>query len=194
MRSENTNFWLDRMGHRNLLVRLDGEAVRAVLSTRYVPVSNVDLVRRLASSLGDPAKALEDLPRRHGLTEAEHEAVKAAWAGEQGPTLYNLVNSLTGAAKSDALPVESRLHLQALAWDGVWSGVDAPDQTPSRAAFRGSGSCPASRPGKEEGERFPLRPRLREGKKGCPGALPRRCLGRPQGVECDAWRGPRRRS
>jgi hypothetical protein len=47
LRAENVNHWMKDLGDRDMLVRYDGDAVRAVLSTRYKPVSNLDLVQRL---------------------------------------------------------------------------------------------------------------------------------------------------
>lgn len=232
LRAENVNHWMEQMGSKDMLVRYDGPSVRAILSTRYRPVSNLDIVRNLRDHLppwsdptvvaevtptrmvaqvvleehrrlmnvGDevfgginlgnsevgfasvdvtpfthrlvctngmvvkasqagyrrvhlkgttglsdelrvafihaiagipaaleamrkarelplPPRALETLPTRHGLTQNEHEAVKIAWEEEQGDSLYALLNSITGAARSNLLPLESRLKLQTLAGD-----------------------------------------------------------------------------
>ncbi len=232
LRAINVNHWMERLGDRNLFVRMDGHAVRAVLSARYVPVSNLELVRhatrtippetgafvtlsetrlvcqvllkehrqlmapgdevlggitlansevgfaslevaqflhRLVCSNGlivrvageslrrihlknrvslvnevfaalssvveglprslesmrnarevalpDPSSTLDALPRRYGLSEDEHSAVRAAWQEEQGDTLYHLINALTGAARNEMLSTESALRLQTLAGD-----------------------------------------------------------------------------
>ena len=56
----NVNRWLETSDAR-LLVRFDGDAVRAVLSTRYRPVSHLDVVRGLMQSVP------EDTPVRYEL-------------------------------------------------------------------------------------------------------------------------------
>jgi len=233
LRAENVNHWMATLGEKDLFVRVDANEVRSILSTRYVPVSNLELVRQLTEHvngsrheaivdlsatrmvcqvvlkehrqlmtvgdetmggihlinsevgfasievarfvfrlvcnnglivrqashsfkrihlkrceslqeelrrafskvveglprslesmrsamevpLEDPESSLERLPRRYGLTEAEHEAVKAAWQQEQGGTLYHLINSITGAARSEELSTDSRLRLETLAGD-----------------------------------------------------------------------------
>lgn len=44
LRAKNVNHWLRRMDNKDLFVRFDGDEIRAVLSTRYQPVSNLDVV------------------------------------------------------------------------------------------------------------------------------------------------------
>jgi hypothetical protein len=67
--------------------------------------------------LEDPEGTLQRLPSRYGLTEHEHEAVKEAWKTEQGPTLYHVINAITGGARNKDLSTESVLRLQTLAGD-----------------------------------------------------------------------------
>lgn len=51
LRAENVNRWLERLPQdRELLVRLDGSECRALLSTSYVPVSNLELLARFQDS------------------------------------------------------------------------------------------------------------------------------------------------
>lgn len=47
LRAENTNHWLRGLGEKPLLVRFDGEEVRAILTDKYVPVDNLSLIRNL---------------------------------------------------------------------------------------------------------------------------------------------------
>ena len=49
LRATNLNFWLEDLDG-DVLVRFDGEEVRAVLSDRYNPLSNLDLVRTMLTT------------------------------------------------------------------------------------------------------------------------------------------------
>jgi hypothetical protein len=234
LRAQNANHWLEQLGDKEMFVRFDHDSVRAVLSTRYTPVSNHELVRQLLDylptngateakvvvtptkmvcqvilpqhnrlmavgdevfgglnlmnsevgfasvevatflhrlvcsngmivregvssfrrihlknreslveeihgafanatdyipralssmqqavevPLEDPESTIERLPRRYGLTQDEHEAVKVAWEEEQGSTLYNVINAITGGARNPDLSLDSRLRLESLAGD-----------------------------------------------------------------------------
>ncbi len=48
LRAQNVNRWLQKLSQdKEFLVRMDGRECRAVLSTSYVPVSNLELLERL---------------------------------------------------------------------------------------------------------------------------------------------------
>ena len=80
-----------------------------------IPVTLDAMQRSIEVPLGDPEKALLELPRKHGLTEEEFDAVQIAWEDEPGESLYELVNAITGAARASNLSQDSRLKLQIVA-------------------------------------------------------------------------------
>lgn len=63
--AENLNYWLHNSQHRDVMLRCDGDSVRAMLSTRYQPIDHTDLARWLVTTNG-PDTAL-----RYELTDDE---------------------------------------------------------------------------------------------------------------------------
>lgn len=55
LRAENLNFWLRENRHRRLLLRCDGDSVRAVLSEKYAPVDHSRVLGWLSESFGEQA-------------------------------------------------------------------------------------------------------------------------------------------
>jgi hypothetical protein len=94
IRAQNVNHWLSKESGK-LLLRMDGNEVRAVLSTRYQSVSNEDLALSLAQTLP------EDRPVRFELTETHFELQIIGESGMQVDLLHrglHLTNSEVGAA------------------------------------------------------------------------------------------------
>lgn len=94
IRAQNVNHWLGKESGK-LLLRMDGNEVRAVLSTRYQSVSNEDLALSLAQTLP------EDTPVRFELTETHFELQIIGESGMQVDLLHrglHVTNSEVGAA------------------------------------------------------------------------------------------------
>jgi len=53
LRAENCNFWLRQQAGRRLMLRFDFEEVRAVLSERYEPVSNLEVAEEIRKRAGN---------------------------------------------------------------------------------------------------------------------------------------------
>lgn len=53
LRAENINYWLRKESGRKLLLRCDGESVRAVLSDKYAPVDHSRVLNWLSESFGE---------------------------------------------------------------------------------------------------------------------------------------------
>ncbi len=47
LRSKNVNFWLKNVGNKRMMIRFDRNEIRAVLSERYSPVSNKQIIDRI---------------------------------------------------------------------------------------------------------------------------------------------------
>ena len=60
----------------------------------------------------DPSSVFERVNLRNRLTEDEALAVEKAFERESGDRLYHVINSYTGAANDEALPIGSREKLQ----------------------------------------------------------------------------------
>lgn len=52
LQKNNLNYWLENIGGKNLLVRLDGEEVRAIFTTRYQAINHPEVVQQLISNYG----------------------------------------------------------------------------------------------------------------------------------------------
>lgn len=53
LRAQNVNHWLSGLGDKELLVRKDGRAIRAVLSAAYTPLDNLPLLQFITSTMKD---------------------------------------------------------------------------------------------------------------------------------------------
>ncbi len=53
LRAENLNHWIRENGYRRLLLRCDGDSVRAVLSEKYAPVDHSRVLNWLSESFGE---------------------------------------------------------------------------------------------------------------------------------------------
>lgn len=94
LRAQNVNHWLNQESGK-LLLRMDGNEVRAVLSTRYQSVSNEDIAVALVSTLP------EETPVRFELTETRFELQVIGESGMQVDLLHrglHVTNSEVGAA------------------------------------------------------------------------------------------------
>ena len=60
----------------------------------------------------NPTKTIESFNKRFGLTLAEGEMVKAAFAQEPGETMWNVIQAYTGSAKAPELTVEAAYRLE----------------------------------------------------------------------------------
>lgn len=94
LRAVNLNRWLGQL-NAEVLVRFDGHQVRALLSSRYRPVSNADVIRSVLKAVP------EDTPVRHEMTGALFVAQVLTPSSRNGAPLsggVNLANSETGHA------------------------------------------------------------------------------------------------
>lgn len=94
LRAQNVNHWLSQESGK-LLLRMDGNEVRAVLSTRYQSVSNEELALSLVQALP------EETPVRFELTETRFELQIIGESGMQVDLLHrglHVTNSEVGAA------------------------------------------------------------------------------------------------
>ena len=90
--ARNLNSWLAGI-HTDVLIRFDGDEVRAVLSPRYQPVSSLELVRALSRAMPD------DTPVRYELTCAHFVAQVLTPESQNGGGLrggISIGNSETG--------------------------------------------------------------------------------------------------
>ena len=60
----------------------------------------------------NPTKTIESFNKRFGLTLAEGEMVKAAFAQEPGETMWNVIQAYTGSAKAPELTVDAAYRLE----------------------------------------------------------------------------------
>lgn len=56
LQQTNLNYWLRKLGDKELLVRLDGTEVRAIFTTRYQAINHPDVVGELIGTYGDGQK------------------------------------------------------------------------------------------------------------------------------------------
>lgn len=104
----NLNHWITREKNDKLLFRFDGQDVRALFTTKYIPVDNFEVME---SPVDDPESTFASFNRQFGLNAPEKEAVEWAWPKEMGKTMFNVVNTYTRAAQWDELPAESSFRL-----------------------------------------------------------------------------------
>jgi hypothetical protein len=84
---------------RQVAQESDGQRAKMLISVN-TPVHN-------------PIQSIESFNKRFGLTASEGELVKAAWEREnQGATMWNLIQSYTGAAKEPELAVDVAYRLE----------------------------------------------------------------------------------
>ncbi|MCK6501192.1 MAG: DUF945 domain-containing protein, partial [Nitrospira sp.] len=90
--AENLNHWLRKEPDRKVMLRCRGDEVRAVLSARYYPIDNIDLIRWVSEVFG------RDFPLRFEvteesldvqlLTEARHHVDRDDWL-DSGLSIHN---------------------------------------------------------------------------------------------------------
>ena len=77
--ADNLNHWLERLGDRRLLLRMEGDQVRAVLSPRYQPVDHLALVEELLQVVPEGTPVRFEISRLQMVLEIlPPEAVHAA--------------------------------------------------------------------------------------------------------------------
>ena len=68
---------------------------------------NVDSHLSVNTPVNNPIDSIEGLAKRFGLTQAEGEMVKAAWKQEPVQTMRGVIQTFTGATKTQNLNIEA---------------------------------------------------------------------------------------
>jgi Domain of unknown function (DUF932) len=101
LRAQNINHWLQEDKKRELLLRCDGDSVRAVLSQKYAPISNTQMLEYLKQTLGPKTKLRYELSEEQMMVQVVN--IDGEFVGDTHDRLIpgiNLRNSEVGLSSA----------------------------------------------------------------------------------------------